>query len=60
MQNTVYRQLTPGDPESLVKVTEPLSQVGPGEVLVRIRATALNVRDLSVMRDATRLRPSRA
>jgi NADPH:quinone reductase-like Zn-dependent oxidoreductase len=50
LQNTVYRQMTPGDSASLAKVTEPLSRVGPGEVLVRIRATALNARDLSVMR----------
>ena len=48
MDNVAYRQMTPGDPESLIQVTEPLRQVGPGDVLVRIRATALNARDLSV------------
>jgi NADPH:quinone reductase-like Zn-dependent oxidoreductase len=50
LDNVAYRQMTPGDPESLIQVKEPLRQVGPGDVLVRIRATALNARDLSVMR----------
>jgi NADPH:quinone reductase-like Zn-dependent oxidoreductase len=50
LQSTVYRQARPGDPGSLAKSTEPLSKLGRGDVLVRIRATALNARDLSVMR----------
>jgi NADPH:quinone reductase-like Zn-dependent oxidoreductase len=50
LENVVYRQATPGDPTSIARVQEPLPQVGPGEVLVRIRATALNARDLAVMR----------
>jgi NADPH:quinone reductase-like Zn-dependent oxidoreductase len=49
MKNATYRQMT-SDPESLIQVKEPLPQVGPGDVLVRICATALNARDLSVMR----------
>jgi len=50
LENLIYRQMTPGDPDSLIQVKEHLPQVGAGEVLVRIRATALNARDLSVMR----------
>ena len=50
MENVIYRQMTPGDPNSLIKVREPLRSPGPGEVLIRIRAMALNARDLAVMR----------
>ena len=52
MQNTAYRQMTPGDPTSLVRVTEDIAAPGAGEVLVRIRATALNARDLAVLNGA--------
>ncbi len=49
MENIAYRQTTPGDPSSLVQVTEELSPPGSGEVLMRIKATSLNARDLAVM-----------
>jgi NADPH:quinone reductase-like Zn-dependent oxidoreductase len=49
LENVIYRQMSPGDPDSLTKVTEALPEVRQGEVLVRIRATALNARDLAVM-----------
>ena len=52
MQNTAYRQMTPGDPTSLVHVSEEIPAPGAGEVLVRIRATALNARDLAVLKGA--------
>jgi NADPH:quinone reductase-like Zn-dependent oxidoreductase len=50
LENLVYRQMTPGDPASIVQAKEHLPEVGADDVLVRIRATALNARDLSVMR----------
>ena len=50
MKNIAYRQTTPGDPTSLVQVTEEVSPPGAGEVLIRIRATSLNARDLAVLR----------
>lgn len=50
MENTAYRQTTPGDPTSLVRVTEDVPAPGTGEVLMRIRATSLNARDLAVLK----------
>jgi NADPH:quinone reductase-like Zn-dependent oxidoreductase len=39
----------PGDPASVARVTEDIAGPGAGEVLVRIRATSLNARDLAVL-----------
>jgi len=49
VKNIAYRQTTPGEPTRLVQVTEELSPPGNGEVLMRIRATSLNARDLTVL-----------
>ena len=49
MEATVYRLMTPGDPKSLVQVKEELPVPRGGEVLVRIRATSLNYRDLVML-----------
>ena len=49
MENVAYRQKTPGDPASLVRVTEDLPPPGAGEVVMRIWATSLNARDLAML-----------
>lgn len=49
METLVYRQDTPGSPSSLVKMTEELRSPGPGEVLVRVRASSLNFRDFKIL-----------
>jgi NADPH:quinone reductase-like Zn-dependent oxidoreductase len=49
VENIAYRQTTPGEPTSLVQMTEELAPPGNGEVLMRIRATSLNARDLAVL-----------
>ena len=49
MEAKAYRQMTPGDPNSLVQVKEELSPPGAGEVLVRIKASSLNFRDLVML-----------
>ncbi|WP_208452744.1 zinc-dependent alcohol dehydrogenase family protein [Burkholderia gladioli] len=49
MELIAYRQMTPGNPASLARVTEEIPEPGAGEVLVRIRATSLNARDLAVL-----------
>lgn len=49
MKNIAYRQMAPGDPTRLERVTEDLPPPGAGEVLMRIRATSLNARDLAIL-----------
>jgi NADPH:quinone reductase-like Zn-dependent oxidoreductase len=49
MENVAYRQKTPGDPASLVRVTEDLPPPGAGEVVMRTWATSLNARDLAML-----------
>jgi NADPH:quinone reductase-like Zn-dependent oxidoreductase len=49
LQAVAYRQMTPGNPNSLVQVKEELPPPGAGEVLVRIKATSLNFRDLVML-----------
>jgi NADPH:quinone reductase-like Zn-dependent oxidoreductase len=50
LESVAYRQMMPGDPASLVRVTEDIPAPGAGEVLMRIRATSLNARDLAVLK----------
>lgn len=38
----------PGGPESLVYGDRPDPQAGPGEIVIRVRATAINHSDLGV------------
>ena len=59
MEAISYRQMTPGDPSSLVRVKEELPAPRGGEVLMRIRATSLNYRDV-VMLNGRLPMPSKA
>ena len=49
MERVAYRQMEPGNPSSLVQVKEELPSPGSGEVLMRIRATSLNSRDVMML-----------
>jgi NADPH:quinone reductase-like Zn-dependent oxidoreductase len=49
LEAIAYRQMTPGDPNSLVQVKEELPPPGAGQVLMRIKAMSLNFRDLGML-----------
>lgn len=49
METTVYRQEKPGDAKSVVQKREDLRSPGPGEVLIRVRASSLNFRDFKIL-----------
>jgi NADPH:quinone reductase-like Zn-dependent oxidoreductase len=49
LEIVAYRQMTPGDPNSLVQVKEELPSPGAGEVFMRIKAMSLNFRDLAML-----------
>ncbi|WP_164861686.1 alcohol dehydrogenase catalytic domain-containing protein, partial [Microbacterium sp. CPCC 204701] len=47
---TAWRQLTYGGPDAVTQVRMDVPRPGRGEVLLRVRATALNSGDIHVMR----------
>ena len=49
----------PGGPETLRLVELPDPQAGPGELLVRVRAAAINYPDVLIIEDKYQLRPPR-
>jgi NADPH:quinone reductase len=50
---------SPGGPESLVLRDIPDPTPGPGELLVRVRASAINFPDVLIIEDSYQLRPQR-
>ena len=49
----------PGGPETLKVEEVPDPQAGPGGLLVRIRAAAINYPDVLIIEDKYQLKPSR-
>jgi len=49
----VYEIQGPGGIDALALVERPVPEPGPGQVLVRLRASSLNYRDLSTVEDPT-------
>src|SRR6476469_3875460 len=50
---------TPGGPETLVLREVPAQRPGPGELLVRVRACAMNFPDVLIIEDKYQLKPPR-
>ncbi|RJE82148.1 NADPH:quinone oxidoreductase family protein [Paracoccus onubensis] len=51
--------LGPGGPETLVLTRQSMSQPGPGQVLLRVRAAGVNFPDTLIIRDLYQVKPPR-